>query len=156
MCQSRLSGRTSRSRAVMRIILEVSLLALLPLAAFGTDTDSRLYRTDLSHSTPYQPPRPQYPSPQGGDYYPPLAQLPQPDLSCCRSNYPGKMMKISKLCRLVKGWLLDVNLRFRNFARGVRVVSGELGLHAEGVAILLELRLLHSDHPVRPGWMFTL
>merc|ERR1712117_940082 len=40
--------------------------------------------------------------------------------------------------------------------RGARLVSGERGLHAEGVAILLWLRLLHPDHPVRPGWMFTL
>ena len=106
MCQSRFSCRTSRSRTIMRIILEVSVLAMLPLAAFGTD--SRLYRTDPSPSRPYQPPRPQYPSPQRDDYYPPLAQHPQPDLSCCRSNYPGKRMKISKLAtsphqRLVVG-----------------------------------------------------
>ena len=107
MCQSRFSCRTSRSRTIMRIILEVSVLALLPLAAFSTD--SRLYRTDPGPSRPYQPPRPQYPSPQREDYYPPLAQHPQPDLSCCRSNYPGKRMKISKLCRLTKGWLLDVH-----------------------------------------------
>ena len=153
MCQSRFSCRTSRSRTIMRIILEVSVLALLPLAAFGTD--SRLYRTDLRPSSPYQPPRPQYPSPQREDYYPPLAQHPQLDLSCCRSNYPGKMMTISKLCSSSKAgcWMY---IQFPNFARGARLVSGERGLHTEGVTVLLGLRLLHPDHSVRPGWMFSL
>ena len=77
----------------MKLFLEIPILALLPLAAFGTD--SRLYRTDHhpSLSSPYQPPRPQYPSPQREDYYPPLAQHPQPSYSCCRSSYPGKMTR---------------------------------------------------------------
>ena len=48
------------------------------------------------------------------------------------------------------------NMAIRFFDRGVRFVSRERGLHAEGVAVLLWLRLLHPDHPVRRGRMLTL
>ena len=76
-------------RADMKLLLEIPILALLPLAAIGTD--SRPYGANQHLHSPYQPPRTQYPTPQREDYYPPLAQHPQPSLSCCRSNFPGKI-----------------------------------------------------------------
>ena len=86
----------------MKLLLEITILSLLPLAALGTD--SRLYRSDHHPYYPYQPPRPQYPSPQRDDYYPPLAQHPQPNYSCCRSSFPGKMRVT---CFIIKRFIIS-------------------------------------------------
>ena len=78
----------------MKIFPAIPIVAfLLPLASLGSSNSPPLYRPSSRPSDPYYP-RPRHPSQQQQpkqDYYPPLAQHPQPNLACCRSSFPGEM-----------------------------------------------------------------